>query len=724
VLKEPHEPRLPFGRTDAARLAVAAVLFVVAMAVGVVPDLSPSDPGLSVGALAPSTVRAPYDASIANPIETKAAQDAAAAAVAPRYDYTTERAAAIADQQVAVLTASLVPVDSAFSADKTPLQRQAELATVLPALDASDRQILTALEPDRWPEVKQAALSLLREVEKKEIKDRSKASDLVAASMPPGFSQSEQELISALVTPVVVANSAYSLALTEQARTAASDSVDTVYNDIREGEILVTQGQRITAADMVRITYFELDKATVPWGRALAWVTLGIMVAAMLLAWLWRFRPDYWHRGRTLVLIGLISVGAALAEKLVAGHAWLPYAIPTAAVAMILTVLLDAGAAMIVLAFLAVLAGIAGEQSLELSSYVFFGGLAGLLAIGKGERQQLFARAAVAVALASIAVVGVFALLGQHDTTGTLQLAAAAVLASIIATVVTLGSFTLLGNLFGILTGSQLLELANPSQPLLRRLLTEAPGTYHHSLMVGNLAERAAEAIGADPLLVRVAAYYHDVGKLGNPPVFIENQQGENVHDQLEPEDSAALLRQHIGDGVELAYRARLPKPLISFIPEHHGTGLISYFYAKAREAAAAANGGLDTAAGRAAADRVDMRLYRHNGPKPQSREAAVLMLADGVEASVRSLSSRDEATIRAMVDQIISERLTDGQFSECDLTMRDLEHIREAFVGQLLGMYHQRIEYPQNKVVEGATRRKRGKRRTEEASANGGAEN
>jgi putative nucleotidyltransferase with HDIG domain len=721
VLKEPHEPRRPFGRTDAARLAVAAVLFVVAMAVGIIPDLSPTDPGLSIGALAPSTVRAPHDAVIPNPIETKAAQDAAAAAVVPRYDFTAERAAAIANQQVAVLTASLVPVDSAFSADKTPLQRQAELASVLPALDPSDRQILTALDPDRWPDLRQAALSLLGVVERTEIRDRSKASDLVAANMQPGYSQSEQQLISALVTPVVVANSSYSSSLTEQARATASDSVDTVYNDIREGETLVTQGQRISAADMVRITFFGLDKATVPWGKALAWVMLGIMVAAMLLAWLWRFRPDYWHRGRTLVLVGLISVGAALAEKLVAGHAWLPYAIPTAAVAMILTVLLDAGAAMIVLAFLAVLAGIAGELSLELSSYVFFGGLAGLLAIGKGERQQLFARAAVAVALASIAVVGIFALLGQHDPTGTLQLALAAVLASVIATVVTLGSFTLLGNLFGILTGSQLLELANPTQPLLRRLLTEAPGTYHHSLMVGNLAERAAEAIGADPLLVRVAAYYHDVGKLGNPPVFIENQQGENVHDQLEPEDSAALLRQHIGDGVELAYRARLPKPLISFIPEHHGTGLISYFYAKAQEAAAAQHGGLATAAGRAAADKVDKRLYRHNGPKPQSREAAVLMLADGVEASVRSLSSRDEATIRAMVDQIISERLNDGQFSECDLTMRDLEHIREAFVGQLLGMYHQRIEYPQNKVVEGETRRKRGRRHREEAPANGG---
>ncbi len=209
--------------------------------------------------------------------------------------------------------------------------------------------------------------------------------------------------------------------------------------------------------------------------------------------------------------------------------------------------------------------------------------------------------------LAEVAVIGVFSLLGQQDMTGMLQLSAAAAGGAVVATVVTLGSFAILGNLFGILTGSQLLELANPSQPLLRRLLVETPGTYHHSLMVGNLAERAAESIGADPLLARVAAYYHDVGKLANPLVFIENQQGgDNVHDQLEPEDSAAILRQHVADGMNLALKARLPKPLIAFIPQHHGTSLIAFFYAKAREAAAAPFGGLETKAGRAAAEAVD----------------------------------------------------------------------------------------------------------------------
>jgi hypothetical protein len=225
--------------------------------------------------------------------------------------------------------------------------------------------------------------------------------------------------------------------------------------------------------------------------------------------------------------------------------------------------------------------------------------------------------------------------------------------------------------------------------------------------MVGNLAERAAEAIGADPLVTRVAAYYHDIGKLANPLAFIENQAGgENIHDQLEPEVSAQVLKQHVADGIDAAYAAKLPRALIAYIPQHHGTAVMSYFLARARERAAEPFGGLSTAEGQRAADAVDERRFRHAGPKPQTREAALIMLADSVEASVRSLASRDEPAIRAMVTRIIDERIGDGQFDECDLTLRDLERIKNAFVEQLLGMYHTRIAYPQNTVVELESRR------------------
>jgi len=715
VLREPHGRPGTFGRRDAVRLVAAAFLIVAALAAGVVSDLAPTSPGYATGIVAQSAILAPRDATIPNPVETKQAQNAASAAVTPRYDYTSERASSIAAVQVAELQLALKPVDDACSSLTTVDARRATLQTVLPSLSTYDRTVLLALDPTRWPVVEQAAESALSAGEQVEIRDTDLAvrkATLAAQYMPTGLglSPAEEQLAADIATPLFVANSAYSPTLTAQARAAAVASVSTVQDSLKAGQVIVDQGHLITDSNMVEIRYFGLDGSSIDWGKPAAWILLGTVVAGLLLGWLWRFRPEYWHRSRTLLLIGLTFVVAGLVVKLAGGGAWLPYLIPTAAAGMLLTLLLDPGVGVVMMALLAVLAGPISGSSIELSAYAFLGGFAGILAIRRGERQHFFVQAGMAVAVADIAVVGAFSLMGRHDMTGLLQLCGAALGGALIATIITLGSFSLLGNLFGILTGSQLLELANPSQPLLRRLLIETPGTYHHSLMVGNLAESAASSIGADPLLVRAAAFYHDIGKLANPLAFIENQAGgDNIHDKLDPEDSATILKQHVADGIDLAYKARLPKPLIAFIPQHHGTATLGYAYGKAREDAARPFGGLSTAAGKAAADAVDRRRFRHAGPKPQSREAAILMLADGVEASVRSLSSRDEATIRAMVGQILQERLTDGQLGECDLTIRDLENIREAFVGQLLGMYHQRIAYPQSKVVELESRRERG---------------
>lgn len=714
MLREPHERPRPFGRRDAVRLVFAALLIVAALGVGVVVDLAPTNPGYSVGVKAPTTILAPSDATIPNAVETKAEQDSRAVAVQPAYDYTLARAQSIAAVQVADLQIALKPIDDAFALSKTPDVRrvslQAALLTALPGLSLDNRAILLTLDPTRWPVVEQAAESGLLAGERIEIRDTDLAAKQTAMAhqyIPTSsdLSTAEEQLAEAIITPLFVANSTYSQTLTQQARDQAVADTPTVTDTLKAGEVIVDQGHQITESDMIKIRYYGLDKSVVDWGKAAAWMLLGTLVAATLLAWLWRFRPEYWHRGRTLALIGLIFVVSALALKLPGGRAWLPYIMPIAAAGMLLTLLLDAGVGIVMVALLAVLAGPVSGSSVELSAYVLLGGFAGILAIRKGERQHFFLQAGLAVGITEIAVVGAFGLLGEHDTAGVLQLAAAAAGGAVIATVVTLGSFALLGNLFGILTASQLLELSNPTQPLLRRLLIETPGTYHHSLMVGNLAERAASAIGADPLLARAAAYYHDVGKLANPLAFIENQaSGDNIHDRLDPENSATILKQHVPDGIDLAYKVRLPKPLIAFIPEHHGTAIMGFFYGKARAAAAAPFGGESQPAGKAAADGVDQRRFRHGGPRPQSREAAILMLADGVEASVRSLSSRDEATIRAMVGQIVQERLADGQLNECELTIRDLDKIREAFVGQLLGMYHQRIAYPQNKVVEPGT--------------------
>jgi putative nucleotidyltransferase with HDIG domain len=259
-------------------------------------------------------------------------------------------------------------------------------------------------------------------------------------------------------------------------------------------------------------------------------------------------------------------------------------------------------------------------------------------------------------------------------------------------------SFSLLGSLFGITTHLQLLELAHPNQPLLYRLAREAPGTYHHSIVVSNLAESGVEIVGGDPLFARVAVLYHDIGKIVRPTFFIENQANlENPHDLLDPRVSARVIIDHVIDGVRLAKKARLPQPMVDIIQQHHGTSLIRYFYVKSVEAG----------------EDVTEDEFRYPGPKPQSKEAGVVMLADSIEAAVRAaagggrLASTKDAgregvqTLTGIVDTIISERLDDGQLNECDLTLREIEMIRRTFVQILEGIYHPRVEYPSMPVKE-----------------------
>src|SRR5438094_4126590 len=703
------ERATPFSRRDAVRLAVFACFLVAAMTVILAADIVPRGLGLQVGQVAPDDIRAPRQLDVVSQVATDQARQAARDSVPFKYDYTPERAATIADQQGAAFSRSVAAADAAFQASLKPAARQELLKSVLPNLGGDVRGTFLALTPDSWKTVRSEAARLLDEVERTELRDTEVAASQATLSgrVAPSLTAAQRDLVIALVQPLLVPNSSYSQAQTDQARQRAADSVTPIHALIQQGQTIVRKGDPITAQDLEKINAFDLNRSALDAAKLAGWALLAGVFVFLLLAWVWRFRPSLWHRDNALLLVGLILVVATFGLKLTAGRLILAFFVPTAAAGMLIAILLDPGAAMVVMAVLARIGGAANGGAIEMATYIFVGGFVGMMAVRRGDRLNAFIQAAIAMTIVNAVVVSTFALLGEHDVTGVFQLWGASVAAAVGSSVAAVGTFAVLGNLFGILTVFQLLELANPSQPLLRRLLVETPGTYHHSIMVGNLAERAAEAIGADPLVTRVAAYYHDIGKLANPLAFIENQAGaENIHDQLQPQVSASVLKQHVADGIDIAYKAKLPTALIAFIPQHHGTAIMSYFYARAKEQAAEPYGGLATAAGAKAAEAVDERRFRHMGPKPQSREAAVLMLADGVEASVRSLSARDEPAIRAMVGRIIDERLADNQFDECDLTLRDVERIREAFVAQLLGMYHQRVAYPQNKIVELESRR------------------
>jgi cyclic-di-AMP phosphodiesterase PgpH len=699
--------RVPTGR-ELTRLLVSfgGLVVVLTMILGL--DLTPGL-DLRAGDLTTSDIVAPRALNFTNELLTSQARQAARDNADPQYDFTTERAIAIAEGQLSAFTRRVAALDSAFAPETSAEERAALLDGVLPGLSDDARSVLLNLEPRRWTAVRTEAARVLDVTERNELRDTevAEARDRLSAQMAGGLSDHERGLAAEIIGPLLIPNSSFSAALTEQAKDRAEAAVSPVIESIVQGEVIVRGGTKVTDVDIARIHALGLDVQGLDIAALGGWFLLCGLLVAMVVAWLRLFRPEYWHRNNVVVLIWLLVTLATFAVQLTAGRPALPFILPISAVGLLVTVLLDAETAILVSAAVAVIAGAVNGPSLELGTYAMLGNVAGILAIRRGDRLQNFIQAGAAIFVVQAVVVTSFSLLGERDLTGVVQLIGAASLSAGGAAVAAVGSFAVLGSVFGLLTVFQLLELANPSQTLLRRLLVETPGTYHHSLMVGNLAERAAEAIGADPLITRVAAYYHDVGKLANPLAFIENQSGgENVHDELEPEASAQILKQHVADGIDVAYKARLPKALIAFIPQHHGTAIMSYFYAKAREEAAAPYGGMQTEEGRKAADAVDQRRYRHAGPKPQSREAALLMLADGVEASVRSLASRDEPAIRSMVARIILERLEDGQFDECDLTLRDLNRIQEAFVSQLLGMYHQRVAYPQSKVVELESRR------------------
>ena len=716
MLTQRLEEIAAYTRRDIARLGLSAVFLVLGLTAIFAADIFPQRVQATLDTVARADILAPRADSYVSDIKTAAARKEAADRVDPQYDYSTEKAIPIANRQLQAFDERVAPIDQAFNKATSEAERANLLANVLPAglpgaLTDADRKTLVSLTSDRWTALRTEASRVLETTETLQLRDDAVLQAQAGVSLKlvgsPTLDEAEGKLAAALITPLIEPNSSYSKSLTDEARAVAAAQVAPVIETYAQGEKIVGTNERITDVKLEAIQFFGLTDARPDFARLGGWFFLAIMIVGLLLAWLWRFRRDLWHRNNAMLLISLIVVGVAFVLKATAGRPGLPFIVPTAVAGMLLAILLDAGVATTVVIVLAVMAGALNGNSLELAAYVLFGGLAGTLAIRRGDRLQVFVQAGLAVAIANVLVVSTFALLGAHDFRWLLELVGASFASAAGSAVAAVGSFAVLGSLFGILTVFQLLELANPSQPLLRRLLVETPGTYHHSLMVGNLAERAAEAIGADPLLTRVSAYYHDIGKLANPLAFIENQAGgENVHDELDPEVSAQILKQHVADGIDIAYKSKLPKTLIAMIPQHHGTAIMSYFYARAKRAAAEPYGGLTTKEGAAAAAAVDERRFRHVGPKPQSREAALIMLADGVEASVRSLESRDEPAIRAMVARIIEERLSDGQFDECDLTLRDIERIREAFVGQLLGMYHQRIAYPQNKVVELESRR------------------
>ena len=681
------------GRGAWARAAIVGGFLAVAIFAVLSVNVGSGRLNLSAGDVAQADVTAPLTRSFVSDSQTEAARTAAANAVDP----VTEQIAPPAD----IRERQLVAYDRITRAVRNVLlQRDAgtiteeelhqQLASAVPALADDQVSLLASLPVENWTLISTAGREVLETTLSAEVRDDqlAEARQQVRTNITNDLPQPQRELAGDLAAAQVAPNTQLSASKTAAARAAARNRVVDVVVEVRQGEIVVRAGDPITALDVEKLEQLGLTRPRLEVATLAGHALVATLLASLLVAFLWRFEPTIWFRNRSLLLFMLALLGTAVALRIAADRTLWAYVVPTAATVLLTAILLDGAAGAAMALALATLAGVMNQDAFGPAAYTLAGGLAAVITIVRAERLNAFVRAGVAIGLVNVVVLTAFNLMEQRDVAAILQGVAAGTVNAGLAVFLAVGSFAVLGNLFGIMTVFQLLELANPSSRLLRRLLMETPGTYHHSVMVGNLAERAAETIGADPLLARVAAYYHDIGKMKNPLAFIENQAGaHNIHDDLTPESSARIIAGHVRDGIDLGYEGGLPVQIIGFIPQHHGTSVMSYFYGKAlREL-----GGDEEVAAR---DR-----YRYPGPKPQSREAAILMLADGVEASVRSLEEKDEVSIRAMVNRIVDARVEDGQLDEAELTLRNLSQIKEAFVQQLLGMYHTRIQYPDNVV-------------------------
>ena len=471
-----------------------------------------------------------------------------------------------------------------------------------------------------------------------------------------------------------------------QARQEAYDAVEPVR--IMQGEIIVRKGDVVRAEHIQLLTDVGLIKTGRDYGVLAGLILTVIGIMTFMGFFLHQEHGKVLQNGTQLGLIGSVLVAVVAMGKLFSMLNWsdAAYLNPSALLGLLLTLLIDAQVASIATVVLAVILGLVFEMNWIVTVLALVGGLTAVLSVSKVSQRGDVMRAGFIVG-----GVNAFFLVALGLASQNLALALRSylgLLSGVLASVIAIGVLPYLESLFKIPSPIRLLELSNPNHPLLRRLMLEAPGTYHHSILVGNLAEAAAESIGADGLLARVGAHYHDIGKLRRPYFFVENQVGkDNPHDKMAPSLSTLIITSHVKDGLELASEFKMPPVVTQFIAQHHGTDLVRFFYHRACEASED--------------DTVEERDFRYLGPKPQGKEVAIVSLADATEAAVRSISKPNPGKIEGLVRKIIKDRLNSGELDESDLTFQDMDRIANAFTKVIMGMFHARVEYPEQITKE-----------------------
>ena len=518
-----------------------------------------------------------------------------------------------------------------------------------------------------------------------------------------GWNAEQKSILASALSPLIRPNVVLDQTATTTARETAANQVASVVISLKRGQFLAREGDTVTREILAQINAItSTGHAGRPWANFLG--LLVVVIAVYWAAWKFAEHPSggsvlSLSKHKAFALVGsailvqtaLMKIGFVFGES-VASRMQPPFndpviwnfAIPFAAAALLVAMLVDTQLAFLTGMITALFAGLLAPMGMQTALFAMVSCSAAVYGTGRYRERQSVTLAGLLVGGVNVVMaIALIAYSQQPMTWKTVLMAiGCGVAGGLLTAVFAAGGLPVNESLFGILTDVKLLELSNADLPVLGQLALRAPGTNQHSHAVGQLAEDACRAVGANPLLARIGALYHDIGKLAAPEYFVENQQGNNPHDRLRPYQSAKIITSHVTYGARLAKEIGLPQKIADFIPQHHGTRTLHYFLRKA-QAQAKPN------------EQIDEKDFRYPGPKPQFKEAAIMMLADSCEAAARSLARPDPENIRAIVVKIVDAIISDGQLDECDITLQELTTIREAMISALTAIYHARIDYP-----------------------------
>ena len=695
--KKNSEKNAPRLRVDLKRTGLAlATIAILSVLLSI--RVLPSRVGLKVGDVCPEDVIAPRTAQYLDAAETELRRTKAAAGVPKVYQPIT----GATDQAIGALRAVFAAADEVRK--KPPSQPIASrVEQIRKRLGTS---IGSRISNSTFVSLLGVDVKTLRVIEDDSLRVVTGAMSRAIHDDPADFRAAKKEagteaqqlltdprkaaLVAEIVRDALRPNQTYDLRSTLAQQEAAQERVQPVYKLISRGEVVVAKGEPLLQEHIQKLEALGLRNPKVEYRTVVSLTVLVMMVVLLVVAYLAMYYPHVYHSTKSLLLLSLLAVIGTLALRIsgsMLGINLTPVQVGylgvlwVVSVGMLVAVLVNAQVSVVIAALLSIVLSLMLNQELRYAVSSFMMALVGIYGVANIRDRTDLARSVGSLAVAGVALVWVTGGL-NNDSIRDMRIGSfwAGVVVPIGAAAVFLIGTVPLERLFGLTTHLSLLELADTNKPLLRRMVMEAPGTYTHSMAVGHLAETAAEAIGADSLMARVASYYHDVGKVRRPHFFIENQNVENAHDRINPTLSALVITSHIKDGVDIAKEFKLPSVVVDVISQHHGTSLVQYFY--------------EQAVGEQDACIALESQFRYSGPKPKSKEAAIIMLADSVEAASRAMSKPTRATIELVVNRVVADKLRDGQLDESDLSFSEVSGITDAFTRALTGTLHARIDY------------------------------